>query len=175
MTSDENEEPVGDPGSEPQDPGATAPITLPAAAAPGRRLNNFRNGLTSRAAGWVVAAVLAGAVIALSVTGTWAASPVGVRIAAAGPIQFAPVAGVGLPDVVLPGVVLPGVGPPGPLGTRLCAPIVINRTGPAGPQVIRVFRRARATRIRACVLRPRAVRKIPGSQVVRVVGPGCGC
>src|ERR1039457_6757865 len=57
-------------GPEPQAPGVPPPITAPAAqqAKRHRRADTVRRALVSRAAGWVVAAALAVAVVVLSVS-----------------------------------------------------------------------------------------------------------
>ena len=66
---DEQEHPAGAEPTGASAPGATPPVTEPAIARPERRRRGegARKALTSRGAGWVVAAVLAGAVVALSV------------------------------------------------------------------------------------------------------------
>lgn len=94
--------------------GATSPVTAPAAGQPERhRAQAVRKALTSRAAGWVVAAVLLGAVVALSVVQATAATPsvVAVRgpLRAMGPLMFGP------------------GGPPGQVRQRIVGPV------PAGP------------------------------------------
>jgi hypothetical protein len=66
---DEQEHPAGAEPTGASAPGATPPVTEPAIARPERRRRGegARKALSSRGAGWVVAAVLAGAVVALSV------------------------------------------------------------------------------------------------------------
>jgi hypothetical protein len=66
---DEQEHPAGAGPTGASAPGATPPVTEPAVARPERRRRGegTRKALSSRGAGWVVAAVLAGAVVALSV------------------------------------------------------------------------------------------------------------
>jgi hypothetical protein len=66
---DEQEHPAGAEAPGPSAPDATPPVTEPAIAGPERRRRGegAREALTSRGAGWVAAAVLAGAVVALSV------------------------------------------------------------------------------------------------------------
>ena len=66
---DEQEHPAGAEPTGASAPGATPPVTEPAVAQPERRRRGegARQALSSRGAGWVVAAVLAGAVVALSV------------------------------------------------------------------------------------------------------------
>jgi hypothetical protein len=66
---DEQEHPAGAEGEEPSAAGAPPPVTEPAIPRPEqrRRGEGARKALTSRGAGWVAAAILAGAVVALSV------------------------------------------------------------------------------------------------------------
>jgi hypothetical protein len=66
---DEQEHPAGPEPSGPSPSSVTSPITEPAIAQPERhrRGKAVRKALSSRGAGWVVAAVLAGAVVTLSV------------------------------------------------------------------------------------------------------------
>jgi hypothetical protein len=66
---DEQEHPAGAEPTGASAPGAIPPVTEPAVARPERRRRGegARKALSSRGAGWVVAAVLAGAVVALSV------------------------------------------------------------------------------------------------------------
>ncbi len=115
-------------------PGTTSPITAPATAGPGpRRGRAVRRALTSRAAGWVVAAVLAGAVTALSVvlaTGATSPSVVAVRgpFRAMGPVLFGP---GGVPFVP-PGAVRRGVVAPVPPGAGWV------EVGPAGRMQVSV-------------------------------------
>src|SRR6266516_3487873 len=65
----EQEHPAGAEAPGPSASEATPPATEPATPRPGRRRRGegTRKALTSREAGWVVAAILAGAVVALSV------------------------------------------------------------------------------------------------------------
>jgi hypothetical protein len=92
---DEQEHSAGREPAQAPAPGATSPATVPVAGQPQRRrAQAVRKGLTSRAAGWVVAAVLLGAVVALSVvlaTGT-TQSVVAVRgpFGAMGPVFYGP-------------------------------------------------------------------------------------
>ena len=66
---DEQEHPAGAEASEPSAAGAPPPVTEPGIPRPERRRRGegARKALTSRGAGWVAAAFLAGAVVALSV------------------------------------------------------------------------------------------------------------
>ena len=92
----EQEHPVGQEPSGPQEPSTTSPITTPAAGQPERHRRGAaaRKALTSRAAGWVVATALAGAVVALSVVLATGSSPsvVAVRapFGAMGPVVVGP-------------------------------------------------------------------------------------
>src|SRR5215813_14101976 len=90
---DEQEHPAGAEASEPSAAGAPPPVTEPGIPRPERRRGEgARKALTSRGAGWVAAAILAGAVVALSVvlatTSSTTALPPGAvrsfRIVAAG-------------------------------------------------------------------------------------------
>lgn len=97
---------------------ATAPLAMPAGAGqrPGRGAA-ARRALTSRAAGWVVAAVLAGVIIGLSVSlARW--SPT-VAVAPAGAVRQFTIGPAGLP---------PGAAVVGPAGGAQHAVVV----GPAG-------------------------------------------
>jgi hypothetical protein len=64
---DEQELPAGAEAPGPSAPGPTPPDPEPAIPRPERRGEGARRALTSRGAGWVTAAILAGAVVALSV------------------------------------------------------------------------------------------------------------
>ena len=66
---DEQEHPAGAEAAGPSAPGATPPVAEPAIPQPERRRRGegARKALTSRGAGWVAAAILAGAIVALSV------------------------------------------------------------------------------------------------------------
>jgi hypothetical protein len=91
---------------ESQAPGVTSPIAAPAAqqAKRHRRVDTVRQALVSRAAGWVVAAGLAVAVVVLSVSSATASTATGVRsLGAAGPVCLGP-AGVERARLVVPGV-----------------------------------------------------------------------
>jgi hypothetical protein len=107
MTPEEHDEQLA--STEPVDslPGSVS-------APPRHPLNNVRNGLTSRTAGWVVAAILAVAVIALSVTASRTPSEAGpflalrtpaqVRVGQIRPFPGGPITRVCLPwPAVLPG------------------------------------------------------------------------
>lgn len=113
----EQEHPAGPEPAPAPPPGTTSPNTAPPAAGPGpRRGQAVRRALTSRAAGWVVAAVLAGAVTALSVvlaTGATSPSVVAVRgpFRAMGPVLLGPGEVPAPPGAVRQGLVVPG--PPG--------------------------------------------------------------
>jgi hypothetical protein len=146
-------------GAEPLPPpadGATAPLPDAAGASQSRRGATARRALTSRAAGWVVAAVLAGIIIGLLVG--FARSSPAVSVAQAGPARFSigaaalpPGAMAGLGggqrqivtgpagvsrQIILPAALAPGaviVGPAGAPGkVAACPPGVA--TGP-----VRVF------------------------------------
>jgi hypothetical protein len=112
--------------AEPPAPGGTSPITMPAASQPqpGHRGAAVRKALTSRGAGWVVAAVLAGAVVALSVV--LATSPSGVAVQV-------PFRAVG-PAFVGPGGVRVFYGPPRSIHMRMgsisIAPGQVRMAGP---------------------------------------------
>lgn len=127
-------EPTGPPA-----PGVTSPNTVPAAEQPERRrrAETVRKALVSRVAGWVVAAVLAGAVVALSIVlATGSATPVVQRVGISLPARLAPLGGqVTLPQRVRLRPIPPGVQivvPPGaqiqviPAGTQI-------QVIPAGP------------------------------------------
>ena len=89
---------------EPQAPGVTPPITAPAAqqAKRHRRADTVRQALVSRAAGWVVAAALAVAVVVLSVSLATESTAAGVQsLGAAGSACLGP-AGIGPADLQVP-------------------------------------------------------------------------
>lgn len=86
--------------------GVTSPIAAPAAqqAKRHRRGDTVRQALVGRAAGWVVAAALAVAVVVLSVSLATAPTATGVRpLGTAGPVCLGP-AGVERARLVVPGV-----------------------------------------------------------------------
>jgi hypothetical protein len=123
------------PGAAPA-PGATSPVTAPVAGQQHRRGENVRRALTSRAAGWVVAAVLAGAVVALSIVEATAPSPVAVQVpfGAAGRVFIGP-GGPGSVHMRVVGPPGPGwqvVGPPGGPGWEVVGPPA-SWVVPAGP------------------------------------------
>jgi hypothetical protein len=121
-------------------PGGTSPITMPAAGLPQQRHRGVavRKALTSRGAGWVVAAVLAGAVVALSVV--LATSPSGVAVQV-------PLRAVG-PVSIGPGGIPAFYGPPGSIRLHMGAvrvgsnwvevigPGQVQKVGPGGAQVV---------------------------------------
>jgi hypothetical protein len=117
-------------GAEPVPPpadGATAPLPAPDGAGqrPGRG-GTARRALTSRAAGWVVAAVLAGVIIGLLVS--FARSSPTVTVTQAGPARFA-IGRAGLP----PGATM--FGPAGMPRQIIIGPAGVPRqiiSGPAG-------------------------------------------
>ena len=108
--------------------GATPPVTEPAIPRPERRRRGegARKALTSRGAGWVAAAVLAGAVVALSVVLATAPSTTVLQPAgAARSFRFVPAGGrteiVSLPPnapLRASWVQIPANAPPGTRGVR---------------------------------------------------------
>ena len=128
--------------------GATPPVTEPAIPRPERRRRGegARKALTSRGAGWVAAAVLAGAVVALSVVLATAPSTTVLQPGAARSFRFVP-AGGGAEIVSLPpNVPLRGVVGPDP-GERAAR----EREGSWGPASVR--------RREACGSRSRRTRR----------------
>ncbi len=92
-------------GPEPQSPSVTSPGEAPAAGQPERprRGETIRKALISRGAGWVVAAALAGAVVALSVVlATASPTTVVLPVGAARPALLGP-AGAGPARQEVPG------------------------------------------------------------------------
>jgi hypothetical protein len=136
---DEQEHPAGAEGPGPSALGATPPVTEPAIPRPElRRGEGARKALTSRGAGWVVAAILAGAVVAFSVVLATASSTTVLRSAGAiRSFRLAPAGSgpqiVALPPNVPPGSVrvqIPANAPPA--SVRVALPAVVL---PAGGQV----------------------------------------
>jgi hypothetical protein len=99
---DEQEHPAEAEGAGASAPDATPPVTEPAIARPERRRRGegARKALTSRGAGWVAAAVLAGAVVALSAVLVTAPSTTVLQLGAAR--SFRVVSGGGAGIVSLP-------------------------------------------------------------------------
>jgi hypothetical protein len=144
---DEQEHPAGQEPAEPQQPaepsapGVTSPITAPVAGQPRprRRGATVRRALASRGAGWVVAAVLAGAVVALSVVLATSASEQGV-VVPFGAVEKHVVVGPGGPRFMPPGAVSIGAVPVGPgqvqvVGpgqVQVLAPGALKMVGPGG-------------------------------------------
>lgn len=101
---DEQEHPAGAEAPGPSASAATPPVTEPATPRPERRRRGegARKALTSRRAGWVAAAILAGAVVALSVVlATAPSTTVLLPAGAARSFRFVP-AGGGAQIVSLP-------------------------------------------------------------------------
>jgi hypothetical protein len=157
---DEPEQP--EPGVPPDPAPADAASSQPAAPPPPTRAHRLRGALASRAAGWVVAVALAGAVVALSAV--LATSPRGLQVQAlAGPgiITAIPAPAVRVPSAVTgPGqvhVVPPGL-VPGVICARLSGPRPFWVVRPAGPgqAPARVFmlRRRSVTLVPAVVCPP---------------------
>jgi hypothetical protein len=152
---DEQEHPAGAETPRPSAPGATPPVTGPAVTEPAAAQEQRRRGagarrvLTSRGAGWVAAAILVGAVVALSVVLATSSSTTVLQLAgAARSFRFVPAGGraeiVTLPPNALPTswVVVPANAPSGrvrvqirpggpPGGMRVEVPVVVL---PAGGQ-----------------------------------------
>jgi hypothetical protein len=155
---DEQEHPAGAETSRPSAPGATPPVTEPAVTEPAvtepvvaqerrRRGAGARRVLTSRGAGWVAAAILAGAVVALSVVLATSSSTTVLQLAgAARSFRFVPAGGraeiVTVPPNALPTSWVPANAPSGrvrvqirpggpPGGMRVEVPVVVL---PAGGQ-----------------------------------------
>jgi hypothetical protein len=127
---DEQEHSAGPEPSQAPASGATSPPTMPAAGQPGRsRGQAVGKALTSRAAGWVVAAVLLGAVVALSVVQATAPAPS--VVAVLGPLHTM-------------GSVMFGPGePPGQVQRRIVGPVPTGPgwmavTGPGGASWVAV-------------------------------------
>jgi hypothetical protein len=125
--------------AEPQAPGGTSPITMPSAGRPqqGHRGAAVRKALTSRGAGWVVAAVLAGAVVALSVVLATSPSAVAVQVPfrAVGPAFVGPAGG---PFYGPPGIIRLHMGAVrvGSDWVRVIGPGQVQKIGPGGAQVV---------------------------------------
>lgn len=119
----EQEQPAGQEpaGAEPAGPQPTEPAMVSESRSGSGRARTFRTVLTSRAAGWVVAAALAGAVVALSITSATTGPGAGV-VAVRGPLGIA-----GPLRVVPGGQVIPG----GPMIRRVI-PFGFSPGGPAG-------------------------------------------
>jgi hypothetical protein len=143
---DEQENSAGQEPTEPQQPaespapGGTSPITMPAAGRPQQRPRGaaVRRALTSRGAGWVVAAVLAGAVVALSVV--LATSPSGVAVQvpfrAVGRVSIGP---GGVPAFYgAPGIIRlhGGAVRVGSNWVQVIGPAQVQKVGPGGAQVV---------------------------------------
>jgi hypothetical protein len=159
--------PDHDSATEAPDSSAATPIMLSAPAPPEQRLNRIRNGLTSRAAGWVVAAILAGAVVALSFTVGRATSAARELVVMRSPVQLQ--AG---PIQVLPGGPVAGVvGPGGILRARICLPSPAVIRGSSGRKQVRVVRPASGRVVRVCLVRPAFGHARAATQ--RPIGPSC--
>jgi hypothetical protein len=113
---DEQELPDGAEPSGPPADGGTAPLPPAATAQRPGRGGTARRALTSRAAGWVVAAVLAGVII-------------GLLIGLARPVQTVAVSGVARQFTIGPAGLPPGATVVGPAGLPPGATVV----GPFGP------------------------------------------
>lgn len=138
---DEQEHPAGQEPSGPQEPSTTSPITTPAAGRPERHRRGAaaRKALTSRAAGWVVATALAGAVVALSVVLATGSSPSVVAVRGPFPGMGSVVIGPGgLPPFGSPRQVRVhmGVVQTGPGGVRVVLPAKVAVPFPGGVTVV---------------------------------------
>ena len=149
---------------DPQEPGTGQPADpVPADAAtpaPPTRGRRLQGALASRAAGWVVAAALAGAVVALSVV--LAATPRGLQVRAlAGP---ATITQVPVPPVRVPAA-----------GTRLGQPVIYAFPVPLHRTVCAVGPAPRAFRV-ILPAAPAAPAAPGGRQAARaiVIKPGAG-
>jgi hypothetical protein len=137
---DEQEHPAGPEPSGPSPSSVTSPITEPATAQPERhrRGRAVRKALSSRGAGWVVAAVLAGAVVTLSVilaaaSTTAVLQPVGaVRSFRVVPAGARPAIVSLPPNGPLPGGAWVQVPPNGPLPGGAWVQVPPNGLLPAG-------------------------------------------
>jgi len=155
---DEHEHPAGPEAPGPSAAGAAPAVTEPAVTEPAvteqvipperrRRGEGARKALTSRGAGWVVAAILAGAVVALSVVLATASSTVVLQPAGAARVRFFPAGGrteilPPVPNGPVSWVQIPANAPPGSVRVEIPAnaPPGISVTLPANapPGAVRV-------------------------------------